>query len=68
MLTAQIAQKKLRKENPYAAVHFEDLLLSINALVDNRSRTFVETASWADDIKGYKYNMKLWNSWHFINK
>ena len=68
MLTATIAQIHLKKINSEAFNKFNDLITSMNHLVDNRSRTFVECACWADDIKGYKYNMHLWDSWHFINK
>jgi hypothetical protein len=41
MLTATIAEIKINQEDPYAAVHFRELVNSINDLVDNRSRTFI---------------------------
>ena len=68
MLTATIAQKRLMKLHPYAFVHFRELIQSINHLVDNRSRTLIESACWPDDLKGHNYNMQLWDAWHFINK
>lgn len=58
----------MNKLHPYASINFRELTLSINNLVDNKSRTFVETACWPDDIKGSKYNMGLWNPWHYIDK
>jgi hypothetical protein len=65
MLTAAIAEIKLNQLDPYASVHFRDLVASINQLVDNRSRTFIESACWADDIKSYPYYMKLFDAYHF---
>jgi hypothetical protein len=41
MLTATIAEIKLLDEDPYAAVHFRELIYSINALCDGRSNTFI---------------------------
>lgn len=58
----------MNKLHPYASINFRELTLSINYLVDNKSQIFVETACWPDDIKGTKYNMGLWNPWHYIDK
>jgi hypothetical protein len=52
MLTAAIAEIRMNQLDPYASVHFRDLVGSINQMCDNRSRTFIESASWPDDIKG----------------
>lgn len=57
MLTAAIAQIRLNQLNPYASVRFRDLVGSINDLVDNRTRTFIESACWPDDLKERQYNM-----------
>ena len=67
MLTAAIAEIRMNQLNPYASVKFRELVGSINNLVDNKSRTFIESACWPDDLKARQYNMELWNSWHFIN-
>mgnify|MGYP006872376533 CR=1 FL=1 len=40
MLTAAIAEIRMNKLHPYASIHFRELTLSINDLVDNKSRTF----------------------------
>lgn len=68
MLTAAIAEKRLKEISPYSFVHFSSLIFSINNLVDNRSRTFIESSCWPDDIKSKKYHMNIWSSWHFIDK
>ena len=65
MLTAAIAEIKLNQLDPYASVHFRDLVGSINNLCNNKSRTFIESACWPDDIKGYPYYMKLFDPYHF---
>ena len=57
MLTAAIAEIRLNQLNPYASVRFRDLVGSINDLVDNRTRTFIESACWPDDLKERQYNM-----------
>ena len=67
MLTAAIAEKRLEEVNPYALTHFKELIEGINNLVDEKSRTMIESSCWADDIKSYKYNMHLWDAWHFID-
>lgn len=41
MLTAAIAEERLNDLHPYAYINFKELTLSINHLVDNRSRTFI---------------------------
>jgi hypothetical protein len=68
MLTAAIAEIKLNQLDPYASVHFRELTTSINALVDNRSRTFIECACWPDDIKGSQYKMNLFDPLHFKDR
>ena len=35
--------------------------------MDNRSQTMIESACWADDLKSKKFNMHLWDEWHFVN-
>lgn len=65
MLTAAIAEAKLLEEDPYAVVHFRELIYSINELCDGRSNTFIESACWPDDIKSNKYAMGLFNPWHY---
>jgi cobyric acid synthase len=68
MLTAAIAEMRLFQLSPYSLSNFKDVITSINSLVDNRGRTLIESACWADDLKERKYNMELWNDWHFIDK
>jgi hypothetical protein len=68
MLTAAIAEIRLNQLSPYAANKFRGIVNSINNLVDNRSRSFIESACWADDLKEKQYNMEVWNDWHFIDK
>lgn len=68
MLTAQIAELRLNQLNPFASIHFRELVTSINSLVNEETRTFTEAACWPDDLKQRQYNMELWNEWHFINK
>jgi len=41
MLTATIAEIRLNQLDPYSAVHFRELVTSINILCDNKSRTFI---------------------------
>lgn len=67
MLTAAIAEIRLNQLDIYASGNFKEVTLSINHLCDNRTRTFIESAVWADDIKGRQYNMDIWNEWHFID-
>jgi hypothetical protein len=68
MLTAAIAEIRLNTLSPFAANKFKGVVLAINDLVDTRSRTFVESACWPDDLKDKQYNMLLWNDWHFLDK
>lgn len=65
LLTSAIAEIRLNQLDPFASVRFRELVNSINDLVDERSRTFIESACWPDDIKGSTYNMGLWNPWHY---
>ena len=67
MLTAAIAEIRLNQLNPYASAHFRKITLAINNLCDNRTRTFTESAVWADDLKGRQYSMDIWNEWHFVD-
>jgi hypothetical protein len=67
MLTAAIAEIRLNQLNPYASANFREVVLSINSLCDNRSRTFIESASWPDDLKERQYSMDIWNELHFID-
>lgn len=57
MLAAAIAETRLNQLSPTSAFKFRDIVLSINNLVDNRSRTFIESACWPDDLKERAYNM-----------
>lgn len=68
MLTAAIAEIRLNQLSPTTSVRFRDLVASINTLVDNRTRTFIESACWPDDLKERQYNMELWNDLHFVDK
>ena len=68
MLTAAIAEIRLNQLDPYSSVHFRELVTSINNLCDNKSRTFIESACWPDDIKGKQYNMNLFDPWHFKDR
>ena len=67
MLTAAIAEIRLNQLDPYASVSFREVVLSINNLCDNRTRTFIESAVWPDDLKGRQYSMDIWNEWHFVD-
>lgn len=42
------------------------MILDLNPLTDGRSNSFIESASWPDDIKAP--GMYFWNKWHFIDK
>ena len=68
MLTAAIAEMRLTTLDPYALAHFKELITSINPLVSEKTRTFIESAVWPDEIKEAKYNMHLWDSWHFKDR
>lgn len=68
MLTAAIAEIRLNQLDPYASIHFRDLVTSINDLCDNKSQTFIESASWPDDIKDYPYMFHLFDPWHFKDR
>lgn len=68
LLTAAIAEIRLKQVSPSTKNSFDALVTSINNLVDNKSRTLIESACWADDLKARQYNMELWNDWHFIDK
>lgn len=68
MLTAAIAEMRLNELHPFASISFREISTSINDLVDNKSRTFIESACWPDDIKSTKYSMNLWNPWHYTDK
>ena len=65
MLTAAIAEQRMNKLDPDASVRFRNVVGSINDLCNEKSRTFIESACWPDDIKGRDYKMGLWNPWHF---
>ena len=67
MLTAAIAEIRLNKLDIYASGNFKEITLAINNLCDNRTRTFIESAVWPDDIKERQYSMDLWNGWHFVD-
>lgn len=68
MLTAAVAEIRLKQLSPSTKNSFDTLVTSINNLVNNKSRTLIESSCWADDLKSNQYNMKLWNDWHFIDK
>ena len=57
MLVAAVAENRLKEINPYVYDKMDELVKSINALTDDRSHTFIESASWPDDIKGSQYNL-----------
>lgn len=57
MLTAAIAEIRLNQLSPFTSIKFRELVTSINNLVDNRTRTFIESACWPDDLKERQYNM-----------
>lgn len=61
MLTAAIAEMRMNQLDPKASVDFRELTLAINNLCDNRTRTFIESAVWPDDLKGKQYSMDIWN-------
>ena len=65
MLTAAIAESRLNQLDPYSSAHFRSLVTSINDLCDNRSRSFIESACWPDDIKGSAYGMNLFDAFHY---
>ena len=57
MLTAKIAEIRLKEYNAFAFINFKELVESIRDLVDEQSENFVESACWPDDLKQRKYNM-----------
>lgn len=65
MLTAAIAEIRMNQLDLYSSANFRELSLAINHLCDNRSRTFIESSIWADDIKSKNYSMNIWNDFHF---
>ncbi len=65
MLTANIAELRLQRDAPETLEKFRNLVESINFLCDNKTQTLIESAVWPDDLKNTKYNMGLWDSWHF---
>ena len=65
MLTAAVAEKRLKEINPYVFDKMNELVTSINSLTDDRSHTFIECASWPDDIKEDQYNLEIWSVWHY---
>lgn len=68
MLTAAIAEIRINQLDPFSSIHFRELVTSINSLCDNRTRTFIESACWPDDLKGKQYNMNLFDPWHFKDR
>jgi len=74
MLVAQIAELTLLKEGRnnftynldkdafYLAENITDIM---NALSHKKVTNFVESACWADDVKGYGMNSQ--DNWHFID-
>lgn len=58
---------RLNQLDPKTSVDFRELTLAINNLCDNRTRTFIESAVWPDDLKGKQYSMDIWNEWHFVD-
>jgi len=58
---------RLNQLDPKTSVDFRELTLAINNLCDNRTRTFIESAVWPDDLKGRQYSMDIWNEWHFVD-
>lgn len=68
MLTAAIAEIRLNQLDSYAAVNFRELVNSINELCDTKSRSFIESACWPDDIKAKQYGMTLFDPWHFKDR
>lgn len=67
MLTAAVAQIKLKATNQTVFDMFNNLTTSMNPLCANTSWTLIESSVWPDDIKGSAFGMTLWNDWHFIN-
>ena len=68
MLTSAIAEIRLNQLDPAISSNFREVTKSINNLCDNRTRTFIESAVWPDDIKGSMYNMRVWDLWHFVDR
>lgn len=46
--------------------YISQIATAYNALADDRSQTFVQAASWADDVKDKA--MDFMYGWHFIDR
>ncbi|EGR32954.1 hypothetical protein IMG5_065830, partial [Ichthyophthirius multifiliis] len=66
MLVVQIAKQELISKDPSLYQKIENFVTILNPLCDSRSQTFVEAASWADDIKDD--SMDFLFGWHFYDK
>lgn len=66
MMTAKVAELKLKKEHPEVLLWAESLVEDLNSLTDGRSNTFVESSSWPDDIK--EEGIDFMDLWHYMPK
>jgi len=65
MLVAKIAQLNLQKINPEALQLAENITAVVNPFSHGKVKSFVESASWADDVKQYQMNMM--DTWHYLD-
>lgn len=66
MFIANIAKLEIQRRSPKTWETLNNLIESLNNLCDEKSQTFVEAASWADDLKSKGTN--FWFEWHFLNR
>ncbi|KAL4503898.1 hypothetical protein ABPG72_022528 [Tetrahymena utriculariae] len=66
MITVEVAKQEILARDPSLYQKIEKYITILNPLCDARSQTFVQAASWADDIKDPAMN--FWDKWHFFNK
>jgi len=57
---------ELENEEPHIYDRFEKMILALNPHVDHRSQSFVEAASWCDDVRDPGSPVPF--GWHFSNQ
>jgi len=65
MLVAKVAQLDLLERNPEAFYLAQNITNFLNPISHGKIKSFVESASWPDDLKANKLGML--DNWHFIN-
>jgi len=65
MLVAKIAELELKSKNPEAIQLAENITAVMNPFSHGKINSFVESASYPDDVKQYKLNMM--DTWHYLD-